>query len=335
MPGISSVKAVATGRTIPERVRSDPTSVFDDVQSTLTESDLLLGTLECPLTDSYPYDDRGSTPFLLGPERAAEALTDVDFDCLSLATNHVLDHGEETAETTVRILREHGLEFVGDPFGLAPEREFMSKGRTIAVGGFNLCDQGPWDRREDLFAFVDRNAGSDLTILLVHWGWGFEHLRDPSSSQIELGHDLVDAGADLVLGTHSHVFQPVEHYNGGVIAYSLGNFLFDMWRPENQRSGILKLVQDETASFDVSITPVETADGVVSRSDRSVDDMVRDEPPVVPSTIDRDATLKNLRHNLEIVGHYLRYSPRLPGAYHRENVKRWSRKLTTPREVFR
>lgn len=335
MPGISSVKAIATDNTVPDRIRTNLDSVFKDIRLSLRNADLLLGTLECPLTNSFPYDEPGNTPFLLGPKRAAEALNDAGFDCLSVANNHILDHGEEQVKATLRILREHDLRFVGDPFNRVPEQEYKVKDRTIAVSGFNLCDQGPQNSREELFEFVERNSRADLTVLLVHWGWGYEHLDNPSLSQVGIGHDLIDAGADIVLGSHSHVFQPVERYNGGVIAYSLGNFLFDMWRQENRNSGILELVHGRTGSINVSITPVRTTNGAVTYSDHAVDQLIVQHSPNVPSSIDRDAKLANLRHTTEIVAHYLRYSASLSGAYHQENLKRWCQKLTSPREVFR
>jgi poly-gamma-glutamate synthesis protein (capsule biosynthesis protein) len=67
--------------------------------------------------------------------------------------------------------------------------------------------------------------GADFVVVSVHWGTEFE--AHPAPGQIEAAHLLVDAGADLVLGHHPHVLQDIERYHGGVIAYSLGNFVFD------------------------------------------------------------------------------------------------------------
>lgn len=335
MPGISSIKSLATENTVPNRIRSGPVTVFKQVQSALTEGNLLLGTLECPLTNSFPYDKLGDTPFLLGPEQSAESLTSVDFDCVSLATNHMLDHGEQAVETTLNILRGSGLDYVGDPFEECMKRTYEVKDRTIAVGGFNICDQGRQNEKEDLFKFIDQTDEADLTLLLVHWGWGFEHLATPAESQVELGHSLIDAGADLVLGSHSHVFQQVEQYKGGIIAYSLGNFLFDMWRPENQETGILKIIHDKTGSFNVSITPVKIVNGLVSQSNHNLDDLIITSPPDIPTNVNILAKIKNWNHMIQIAKHYIQYSNRLPREYHVSNMKRWGEKLSAPREVFR
>lgn len=335
MPGISSVKALATGKTIPSRIHSNSESVFENIQPSLADGDLLLGTLECPLTDSFPYQKPEQAPFLLGPEQSAEAIKSAGFDCVSLSTNHMDDHGGHAVETTLQILQKYGLDYVGDPFGKCLERRFQENGRTIALGGFNLCDQGKQTRNDELFEFLDGASEVDLTVLLLHWGWGYEHLEMPSHDQVELGHSLIDAGADIVLGSHSHVFQQVEKYKGGIIAYSLGNFLFDMWRQENRKTGILKVEHDKNGSFDISITPAEITDGAVSPSCHKMKDLIIESPPKIPRSIERTATTTNLKHTAEIIMHYLRYSMDLPKDYHVTNMKRWSRKLATPQEVFR
>ena len=64
----------------------------------------------------------------------------------------------------------------------------------------------------------------DLIVACIHWGE--EKATEPNEEQIEYGHRAIDLGADLVIGTHPHVLQGIEEYNGGIIAYSLGNFSF-------------------------------------------------------------------------------------------------------------
>lgn len=84
---------------------------------------------------------------------------------------------------------------------------------------------------------------SDMVIVSVHWGK--EYVDTPTEAQYRLGRTAIDAGASIVLGHHPHVLQGIEFYNGGIICYSLGNFIFDLVRPSTKETGIFKfLIKD-------------------------------------------------------------------------------------------
>ena len=93
----------------------------------------------------------------------------------------------------------------------------------IRVGCLSVTE---WDyTTEELAAMVtEARLSSDLVIVMIHWGE--EKGYDPTHSQEKYGHALIDAGADLVLGSHPHVVSGVELYNGKYIVYSLANFCF-------------------------------------------------------------------------------------------------------------
>ena len=78
----------------------------------------------------------------------------------------------------------------------------------------------------------------------------------PSISQISFAHDIIDAGADIILGHHPHVLQPVEKYKGGIIAYSLGNFVSDMCSEITTKSMILKTIFNQNQTNKVELIPV-------------------------------------------------------------------------------
>ena len=77
---------------------------------------------------------------------------------------------------------------------------------------------------------------ADVVIVLLHAG--FEGRSEVTPLQSELAHTAVDAGAALVVGAHAHVLQPVERYHDGVIAYGLGNFVFDGFLAPSNYSAI-------------------------------------------------------------------------------------------------
>jgi hypothetical protein len=125
--------------------------------------------------------------------------------------------------------------------GVNPVRS-LCRGIAIDVFTFNLILDTPHMNfyrdsvtGEDLAAIQTSNA--PVKIVSIHWGDEYSHY--PSPEQIELAHRLVDHGACLVLGHHPHVVQGVESYRNAVIAYSLGNFIFDMDWSERTRSSIL------------------------------------------------------------------------------------------------
>ena len=76
---------------------------------------------------------------------------------------------------------------------------------------------------------------SDYTVVYTHWGDEYELI--PNGGQIDLAHQFVDSGADIVIGTHPHVIQSKEVYKGAYIYYSLGNFIFDQYFNEDVRCG--------------------------------------------------------------------------------------------------
>ena len=97
----------------------------------------------------------------------------------------------------------------------------------------------------------------DVDVIVVSLHWGTEYAKSPSSAQIEIAHQIIDWGADLILGHHPHVIQKIEEYNGGVIVYSLGNFVFDQHKSETKKSIIFKAKLTKKGVDSFSSLPVE------------------------------------------------------------------------------
>lgn len=88
---------------------------------------------------------------------------------------------------------------------------------------------------------------ADYVVVLLHWG--NEFCTAPSSRQRTMAHALIDCGANVLIGHHPHVLQPIEMYRGGLIAYSLGNFVMDYWKGDTQISAILEVTLGETVKY--------------------------------------------------------------------------------------
>jgi poly-gamma-glutamate capsule biosynthesis protein CapA/YwtB (metallophosphatase superfamily) len=91
---------------------------------------------------------------------------------------------------------------------------------------------------EELVEAIKKNK-PQVDILIVSFHWGIEYAQEPASWQIELAHQVIEAGADLILGHHPHVIQKVEDYHGNKIVYSLGNFIFDQPWSETTKKGLV------------------------------------------------------------------------------------------------
>jgi len=123
----------------------------------------------------------------------------------------------------------------------------------------------PWDpfRRSELDAVAAtvRKARTQADVVIVYPHWGQEYTNKPNADQVMVAHALIDAGADMVIATHPHWVQGAEIYKGHLIAYSLGNFVFDQtWSTETQQGAALDLVFWGPRLVGASFIPVQIED---------------------------------------------------------------------------
>lgn len=229
--------------------------------------DISIINLESPLCakDVHQTDYCGSIDF-------AAYLKRIGVTAVSIANNHILEHGKEGFRETVKVLKGNGLQILGEATedGKATILRQSIKGRNIAIASFNAIhdieNPGCYAEygREQILESIRRmrKNGDELAIICLHWGDEYVHL--PAPRQIEDAHAFIDAGADLIIGTHPHVVQPVEHYKQGVIYYSLGNFVFDMFDSEHVRIGLIARIDiNEDGSLDAGHDLVYIGDDCV------------------------------------------------------------------------
>lgn len=207
----------------------------------LREADFVVGNLEGPVTGTTSRSqgtsvgDKDNMRFTF-PTDTPELLQGYGFGLVSLGNNHMLDFGREGVEETKRLLALSGIGFVGDPLLEAPDIVVKEAGGTrLAFLAYNdFFGQSPEDARQ---AIREARAilSPDAIVVLAHWGE--EYAPEPPERVRALGRGFIDAGADLVIGSHPHVVQPFEDYRGGRIYYSLGNFVFDQYWNEEVRCG--------------------------------------------------------------------------------------------------
>lgn len=230
----------------------------------LKQADILFGNLEGALSDQGR--NVGSIYSFRMDPAALPALVDAGFDVLSVANNHAGDWAKAAFDDTVKRLTEAGLVAVGGGAnkGEAARVKIVERG-GLKVGFLAFTDVGPkWlaataDQSGILlasdpeFKTIVAQAAEQVDVLVVSFHFGDEYQPKPNARQKFLAESAIDAGAKIVAGHHPHVSQPVERYHGGVIAYSLGNFVFDQYvRQDTMRGTVLYVKLLGTEIIDVT-----------------------------------------------------------------------------------
>lgn len=155
------------------------------------------------------------------PPKYLQVLKNGGIDIVNLANNHVWDYSQVGVEDTIAHLDEAGIYHVGGGVSVEDEKKpviLIIKGKNIGFLGYYFLEGNV---EEDVSALKQA-----VDVVIVNFHWGTERSNFPESYQVDLAHRAIDAGADLVIGHHPHVLQGMERYKDGIIAYSLGNFIF-------------------------------------------------------------------------------------------------------------
>lgn len=261
-------------RVIRERGADHPLSGVRDV---MLDADLRIANLECVLTP--PGREVPPSMFqMCAPWAFAEGVADLPIEVLFLANNHILDHGAQAARDTEEFCRSRSLLSVG--FGASPalaktprvvEINGLRIGLLAYVEDFPLLRRKhspgpaylPADPRDAVMEVRRARETVDTLVVSLHGDLEFETM--PSPWRVALSRDLADAGADLVLAHHPHVPQGLERRGRSLIAYSLGNFIFDVQTrrymsegsPYTGRSVLLQVELGAEGVVDWSLVPYE------------------------------------------------------------------------------
>ena len=219
----------------------------------LSAADVTVGNLESCLSDKGGRVVKDVT--FRGDPRAIAGLTAAGFDLVSLANNHVLDLGPVAlADEIARLDRAHIAHAGAGPSSAAAWSPAVvgRHGAKVALLSFSWVvppgflagahksgfASGRYDSAAVRRAIRAAKAKSDYVLVSFHWGK--EYSDQANSEQIAAAHSAIDAGADMVVSEHPHVIQAVERYRKGIIAYSLGDFVFDHYSRVTGESFILK-----------------------------------------------------------------------------------------------
>ena len=221
-----------------------------------------IGTLEAAIGTNLPYDPikmEGRKNIVYARNEDFFRVKEMGFDVVSLANNHVWDLGEEGLKNTIKILRDNGIKYCGAGVNIEEASKpvviekdglktaiyaYCMYGNKylgyVELAGENKAGINPLDIDKVVCDIKKGKQLYDKIIVMPHWGR--EYRYDPLPECVKMAKQMIDAGADAVLGSHTHQMQPFVKYKGKPICYSMGNFLFPdfymypprpIWYPES------------------------------------------------------------------------------------------------------
>ncbi len=236
----------------------NPNYPYEEVRHLIQAADLAVGTLNATIGDYAPHTGCRSTYVLVGSSNNADALAWAGFDVMSVATNHIKNCGLTNCgnraffETLDNLKRVNIL-----PVGAGANHAEAMQPVVVEVNGtrFGIVSLGQIEpmafageespgiavlNEENLRSAIQAaRAVADVVIAMPHWGPEDEAV--PNWIQRNLAVDLVDAGADVVVGNHTHVIQAIQEIEAVTVFYGLGNFVFDQGLRDHRQGGILIL----------------------------------------------------------------------------------------------
>lgn len=215
-------------------------SPFEAVKNIFIDADFNIGNLEC-LSDDSGHENKLKKPRLKTSPNTLDLLSELKFNALNLAHNHIYDACDAGIACTCNKLSDLSIDYFGysqdktDPF----IKTFSVGGKCISIISAVHKDTNPripensgisipyYDAdkiKEHIKCAKQRNS---FVIVYLHWGGRTEEGFMPDWYEIKDSRSFIESGADIVIGGHSHTVQPFEKYKGKYIFYSIGNFCFD------------------------------------------------------------------------------------------------------------
>ncbi|MBQ1240456.1 MAG: CapA family protein [Lachnospiraceae bacterium] len=247
--------------------------VLDEgIRAEIDAADIFMVNQEFPFTERGTKAEDKQYTFRL-PHDRLHIMNEMGIDIVTLANNHILDFGPHGITDSIAALKEAGIKYVG----AGEDLEEAKKLEIIEVGGRKIGFLGTsrvymatsWAAGENhpgVFSTYDptlpveeiKKADELVDYLVVYVHWGVERETTPKEYQRVMGRQYIDAGADIVIGSHPHVLQPLEYYNDKPIMFSMGNFVFGSSIPSTE---LLKIEIHADDSMTVTEIPCTSSGG--------------------------------------------------------------------------
>ena len=235
-------------------INGDYSYPFSNTIQYFENDDFTIANFECILSDKNLAYDYTQVYFpFIAPTEYANIIIDGGVDFVTTANNHIMDCYEAGETSTYDTLEAYGI-----PFGKEGQAQLYTTDSGLVIGIYCSGKDLAPNKTKALNAIQQLiDDGAEYIICAFHWGQ--ELYYEPNQAQIDLAHACIDAGADLIYGSHTHCLQPIEEYGDGLILYSMGNWTF---------GGSTMPSDPDTAIVQVELT--RNDDGSVSRTGMDV-----------------------------------------------------------------
>jgi hypothetical protein len=269
--------------------------MFSDVKRAWGHSDLVIANLEEPLCEGKTL--LTGKCILQGNPDWAPIMREAGIHAVSLANNHIMDFGPTGLIATQDALDQAGVRHLGAGKNLVDARvplyaitqtsqvAFLGRSSVIVNSPCYASGESPgvaqFDIAETKKAINECKNQAEFAVVVLHWG--IEHYSYPTPNQRREARELIEAGADLIIGHHPHVLQGIERIGKGLVCYSLGNFLFDdiTWsfvdREGKKQEKVIRLSEENRKGGIVKVALSD--EGVISYE-------------FIPTRIEQDGTVK-------------------------------------------
>ena len=231
-------------------------NIFDNLDKTIfAGKDLALLNLEGPISkDEITLDNTYDNLIFNFPPLTPKVLSSLSINAVSLANNHSLNKGESGFQNTLSVLKSENIKSVGRQVGFDDRSiirlESATGGRLAVIAIESLEDDA------DIAPYIQAEKSAGYNVM-VFPHWGIEYADKHNTFQENLAHRWIEAGADLVVGSHPHVIQDAEVYREKPIFYSLGNFVFDQTFSVETQRGLVLAGSITDSSIEISLLPTK------------------------------------------------------------------------------
>lgn len=270
------IKIIFTGDLMLDRyyrllmAKNDTDWITEKMQSVFDNQNFVVANLEGPITDKKSvsagpqWSDPNILTFTFDPEKTIKFLKNNRINSVNVGNNHILNFGKEGLAQTENILEKNGISFFGDPQEDNKNYFFQEvDGQKIYFVNYNQFT----NRNSDEVAEEIKKLKEENNLVVVYTHWGEEYQLKENKSQRQKAHLFIDSGADLIIGTHPHVVQPIEIYKNKAIFYSLGNFVFDQFFSEDTKNGLAVSVSISENKQEFDLVPLYNEKGQVVLAD--------------------------------------------------------------------
>lgn len=250
-------------------------SLFRQASVLWEDSSFVFANLETPiLRQNTVYGEADKAVTVSAPWTALKVASENGVNVVSAANDHIGDYGRKGMEHTLEALNNYGVQYAGAGANMdeAIEYRLLEEGE-LTVGFIAFSDVVPkrFAATSDRYGIasssytelyrqvLEASKYSDFVVVYVHWG--SENSLMVTDEQQQIAHQLIDSGANVVIGTHPQVLQPVETYGDGIIFYSLGAFIGDTIQHDERCTVMVQLnVTEQTGEAEFTLIPMYIED---------------------------------------------------------------------------